>query len=157
MSTIRRRVLPSAMNEACIKRGRLCTLTTVVAAMIAIAAGPVAGSSLSADAAAAWSAARGSFAGQVAIGGGRRLYLTCAGTGSPTVILESGVHDSSDTWTLTDSKPPVLSSPSVFRGVARYTHVCIYDRPGTIRYTNPLALTGAALPRGCLVPCPGWW
>jgi pimeloyl-ACP methyl ester carboxylesterase len=90
--------------------------------------------------------ARGSFQGQIPIGGGHELYLRCAGTGSPTVILESGIHDSSDTWTLTDTTPPVVPSPSVFDGVAQYTHVCMYDRPGTIRYTNPPAITTRSTP-----------
>jgi pimeloyl-ACP methyl ester carboxylesterase len=100
--------------------------------------------------ASAGSASRGSFAGQVSIAGGRKLYLRCAGTGRPTVILESGIHDSSDPWTLTDTEPPVIASPSVFSGVASYTHVCMYDRPGTIRYTNPPALTTRSTP----VPMP---
>lgn len=91
-------------------------------------------------------AGAGSFAGQIDIGGGRKLYLRCKGTGSPTVILESGIHDSSDTWTLTDTRPPVLASPAVFPGVARFTHVCMYDRPGTIRYTSPPALTTRSTP-----------
>ena len=74
---------------------------------------------------------------QVDIGGGRRLYLRCAGAGSPTVVLESGIHDSSDPWTLTDATPPVPRSPSVFAGLAWVTRVCAYDRPGTIRYDKP--------------------
>ena len=53
---------------------------------------------------------------QVDIGGGRKLYLRCAGSGSPTVVLESGIHDSSDPWTITDTKPPV---PEVAVGVRR--------------------------------------
>src|SRR4051795_12728110 len=35
------------------------------------------------------SAAQGDFAGLVDIGG-RRLYMECQGTGSPTVVLETG-------------------------------------------------------------------
>ena len=98
-------------------------------------------------AAAASAASRqGRFAGQIAVGGGRKLYLQCAGRGNPTVILESGIHDSSDPWTLTDATFPVPSSPSVFAGVSRFTHVCMYDRPGTIRYTTPLALTTRSTP-----------
>jgi pimeloyl-ACP methyl ester carboxylesterase len=93
---------------------------------------------------------QGPFAGQINIGHGRKLYLRCAGRGSPTVMLESGIHDSSDPWSLTDTKPPVVPTPSVFDGVARLTHVCMYDRPGTIRYTNPLALTARSTP----VPMP---
>ncbi len=90
--------------------------------------------------------AAGKFAGQISIGHGRKLYLRCAGRGSPTVVMESGIHDSSDTWTLTDTRPPVPPSPSVFTGVSRFTHVCIYDRPGTIRYTSPPALTKRSTP-----------
>jgi hypothetical protein len=82
---------------------------------------------------------RGTFAREIPIGGGRRLYLQCAGRGGPTVIIESGIHDSSDVWTLSDAKPPVVGFPTVFRGITRFTHVCMYDRPGTIRYANPPA------------------
>lgn len=111
-------------------------VAALVVGVVGLGGGP-----LSTAHAAAGSAARGNYAGQVSIGGGRKLYLRCAGTGGPTVVLESGIHDSSDPWTLTDTKPPVLASPSVFSGVARYSHVCMYDRPGTIRYTSPPALT----------------
>jgi pimeloyl-ACP methyl ester carboxylesterase len=90
--------------------------------------------------------ARGDFTGQIAIGNGRKLYLRCKGRGRPAVVLESGIHDSSDTWTLTQTEPPVPSSPAVFSGVARFTRVCRYDRPGTIRYTDPPALTTRSTP-----------
>jgi pimeloyl-ACP methyl ester carboxylesterase len=97
------------------------------------------------------SARQGNFVGEINIGGARKLYLRCAGRGGPTVVLESGIHDSSDVWTLTDAKAPVVGRPAVFRGVARLTHVCMYDRPGTIRYTDPPALTtrssSARMPR----------
>jgi hypothetical protein len=92
----------------------------------------------------------GQFSGQINIGGGRKLYLRCAGHGSPTVVMDSGIHDSSDPWTQTQTEFPVPVSPSVFQGVARFTHVCIYDRPGTIRYTDPAALTTRSTP----VPMP---
>jgi pimeloyl-ACP methyl ester carboxylesterase len=95
---------------------------------------------------AAGSPTQGRFAGQIDIGDGRELYLQCAGRGSPTVIMDSGIHDSSDPWTLTQTTFPVPASPSVFQGVSRFTHVCIYDRPGTIRYTNPPALTTRSTP-----------
>jgi len=98
----------------------------------------------------AGSPGQGNFAGEVKIGGGRTLYLQCTGRGRPTVILESGIHDSSDVWRLSDARPPVVGSPTVFGGVARLTHVCIYDRPGTIRYTTPPALTT----RSSRVPMP---
>lgn len=89
---------------------------------------------------------RGNFAGKIAIGNGRKLYLRCKGRGKPAVILESGIHDSSDPWTLTQTEPPVASSPAVFSGVARFTRICRYDRPGTIRYTDPPALTTRSTP-----------
>jgi pimeloyl-ACP methyl ester carboxylesterase len=50
--------------------------------------------------------------------GGRRLHISCTGTGSPTVILEAGLGDSSATWK--SVQPPV----------AQVTRVCSYDRAG---------------------------
>src|SRR5690348_13329403 len=66
------------------------------------------------------------FAGLVDIGRGRKLYLQCRGTGSPTVVLVAGLRGSADDWTVAD-KP----GPTVFAEVARSTQVCAYDRPGT--------------------------
>ena len=83
----------------------------------------------------------GTYSGEVAIGGGRVLYLRCAGSGSPTVILEAGAHDSSDTWTVADS-----TAAPVFDEVAAFTHVCAYDRPGTVEYTDPPVLTTRSTP-----------
>ena len=39
-------------------------------------------------------AAQGDFGGLVDIGGGRRLYMECRGTGSPVVVLEAGYRGS---------------------------------------------------------------
>ena len=64
------------------------------------------------------------------------------------MILESGVHDSSDLWNETQTTAPVLAAPSVFSGLARSTHVCMYDRPGTIRQTTPISLTTRSTPVG---------
>jgi pimeloyl-ACP methyl ester carboxylesterase len=50
--------------------------------------------------------------------GGRRLHVSCMGTGSPTVILEAGLGDSSETW------------KAVQPAVAGFTRVCGYDRAG---------------------------
>src|SRR5688572_24905346 len=86
------------------------------------------------------------FTRRIDIGGGRHLYLECKGRGSPAVILESGIHDSSDPWSITDTEPPVPSAPAVFAAVARFTRVCKYDRPGTIRYTKPIALITRSSP-----------
>src|SRR5271166_6145662 len=60
------------------------------------------------------------------IGGGRRMYLECRGSGSPTVVLIAGLKASADDWN-TAAKP----GPAVFSGVANLTRVCAYDRPGT--------------------------
>ncbi|MCT4353122.1 alpha/beta hydrolase [Streptomyces sp. Je 1-79] len=83
---------------------------------------------------------------RVDIGGGRSLYLHCSGSGSPTVVLLSGLHESSDPWSLTETEPPVPKAPAVLPGVAGFTRVCTYDRPGTIRYTQPPELTTRSTP-----------
>jgi hypothetical protein len=72
--------------------------------------------------------AAGDFAGYVGVGDGRRLYLECHGQGSPTVILEAGLRSRSDFWSERTEETP---SETVFAGVARFTRVCAYDRPGT--------------------------
>ena len=68
----------------------------------------------------------GNFAGLVDIGNGRKMYLKCAGRGSPTVLLVSGLRGSADDWDIPDK-----SKPTVFTGVGKFTRVCAYDRPGT--------------------------
>ena len=50
--------------------------------------------------------------------GGRRLHLSCTGSGSPTVILEAGMGDSLATW------------KAVQPAAAEITRVCSYDRAG---------------------------
>ena len=82
-------------------------------------------------------------AGLVDIGGGRKIYLECRGTGSPTVVLISGTRGAHDDWTdLIDSKNPAgVTKPgesAVFPRVSKFTHVCAYDRPGTSRNDNTL-------------------
>jgi hypothetical protein len=42
--------------------------------------------------------ASGDFAGLVEIGDGRKMYLECRGSGSPTVILESGYRNDAEIW-----------------------------------------------------------
>ena len=49
---------------------------------------------------------------------GTDVYLDCRGTGSPTVILESGYGGGADGW------------GAVLDGVAATTRVCAWDRPG---------------------------
>jgi pimeloyl-ACP methyl ester carboxylesterase len=61
--------------------------------------------------------------------GGRKLYLECRAAGSPTVILESGYRDRADPWSLNLFELP--GATMVLPGVAAFTRVCTYDRPGT--------------------------
>ena len=76
---------------------------------------------------------------------GRKLFLECRGSGSPTVILQSGFGNAGDIWSLTDT-----SAPAVFPALAETNRVCIYDRPGAmITTTNAggtVALADSALP-----------
>jgi pimeloyl-ACP methyl ester carboxylesterase len=71
----------------------------------------------------------GTFAGRVAIGGGRQLYLMCRGTGRPTVILEAGLRNTGAIWSTPADRNDKRTM--VFQGVSRFTRVCAYDRPGT--------------------------
>jgi pimeloyl-ACP methyl ester carboxylesterase len=71
-------------------------------------------------------ATNGDFAGLIDIAGGRRIYLECKGTGSPAVILEAGLRNRADIWSV---KPD--AGTAVFPEVAAFTRVCAYDRPGT--------------------------
>jgi pimeloyl-ACP methyl ester carboxylesterase len=49
--------------------------------------------------------------------GGYSLHITCAGSGSPTVILEAGLGATARTW------------QKVIPEVSKITRVCSYDRP----------------------------
>lgn len=68
----------------------------------------------------------GDIAGQVDIGGGRKMYLECRGAGSPVVVIVAGMRASAEDWT--KAEPSKLN---VFSELARLTRVCAYDRPGT--------------------------
>jgi pimeloyl-ACP methyl ester carboxylesterase len=70
------------------------------------------------------------FAGLVDIGG-RSLYLDCRGSGGPTVILEAGAGNNAQIWD-TIALPPGSTDVAVMPGVATFTRVCAYDRPGTL-------------------------
>ncbi|MHA7651455.1 alpha/beta fold hydrolase [Mycobacterium sp. ML4] len=78
----------------------------------------------------------GEFTGPVDIGNGRHLYLHCRGRGTPTVILESGYHNSSDPWSQSDAAAPA-KGPAVLPAIAGERRVCAYDRPGTLRSSDP--------------------
>jgi pimeloyl-ACP methyl ester carboxylesterase len=89
----------------------------------------------SATPAASPTAASGDFSGLVDIGG-RKLYLECRGEGSPTVILVAGAGGRADVWSR-DLQEPEGERTMVLPGVAQFTHVCAYDRPGTLTQPNP--------------------
>ena len=50
--------------------------------------------------------------------GGRRLFLACGGSGSPTVVFDSGLGDDHTSWL------------KVYPEVAKFTRACVYDRAG---------------------------
>ena len=54
----------------------------------------------------------------VDVGGGRKMHIDCTGTGSPTVVLDSGLGDTYASWRKVQPE------------IARLTRVCSYDRAG---------------------------
>ena len=56
--------------------------------------------------------------GQMVDVGGYQMHINCLGSGSPTVILDSGLGDFSLAWSLVQPE------------VAQSTRVCAYDRAG---------------------------
>src|SRR5215204_627636 len=115
-------------NHRCLRRYAM-QLIPVVALIALLLSVPIPAVAQSTPAAASPAAASGDFAGLVDIGG-RSLYLECHGTGSPTVILESGYRASARFWS-DDLLHPDVPRTMVLPGVAAFTHVCAYDRPGT--------------------------
>ena len=93
----------------------------------------------------AYAQQKGDFAALVEIGDGRKMFLECRGSGSPTVILESGYRDSADNW----STPLEPGKNTVFPQVAKFTRVCAYDRPGTARDANHLSRS-TQVPMPCI-------
>ena len=61
---------------------------------------------------------------RIDVGGGRRINLHCVGSGSPTVLFDSGLSDWSSTWAL------------IQPAVGKTTRACSYDRPG-MGYSDP--------------------
>ena len=67
----------------------------------------------------------------VDLGDGRRLNLYCSGSGSPTVIFDSGLGDSSKAWGL------------VQPAIAQFTRACSYDRAG-LGFSDPPPRPGSS-------------
>ncbi|MQA72784.1 MAG: alpha/beta fold hydrolase [Solirubrobacterales bacterium] len=85
------------------------------------------------------------FAGDVAIGGGRSLYMECRGSGRPTVMLEAGLRSRGDYWS---TRAWSSQTMTVLGSVSRFTRVCEYDRPGTTMGTENLSRsTPVPMPR----------
>ncbi len=63
---------------------------------------------------------------------GRKMNLYCEGTGSPTVVFDSGLSDWSSTWAL------------IQPAVATRTRACSYDRPG-MGYSDPATRPSTAM------------
>jgi pimeloyl-ACP methyl ester carboxylesterase len=95
---------------------------------------------------AAHSPGTGPVDGLVDIGGGRSIYATCTGRGSPTVVLIAGKGNGAQDWQeLLAPGDPAHDAPgddlsagmgtldpsdaAVFPATARFTRVCTYDRP----------------------------
>jgi len=66
-------------------------------------------------------------AGRLVDVGGRRMHLDCTGEGSPAVILDSGLGDSSVSWRKVQPQ------------IASFVRVCSYDRAG-LGYSDPSPL-----------------
>ena len=106
------------------------SVLAAISALSACAAGSSETPSVTAPASASAAAAQsGDVARAVDIGGGRSMYLTCSGTGRPTVVLVSGLGERADNWAVTTD--PATSGQAVFPQVATIGRVCAYDRPGT--------------------------
>jgi pimeloyl-ACP methyl ester carboxylesterase len=93
-------------------------------------------------------AAAADSSGLVDIGGGRKIFVECRGAGAPTVVLIAGGWEAGWIWTyaLAPDDPvhalahdafsagggsPARRETAVFPAVAKFTRVCLYDRPNT--------------------------
>ena len=139
----------------------------VVLVLVATAAAVIAPSASARGHSSAEGAAATDFTGLVTLPNGRRIYLECHGRGSPTVMLEGGLHATADVWSLPED--PSQAQPTVLPTLAATTRVCAYDRPGTaigpenLSRSDPVRMprtTGAmvtdlrALPRAATLRAP---
>jgi pimeloyl-ACP methyl ester carboxylesterase len=87
-------------------------------AATAAPASPSPSSAAEASPSASQSPVDGRFLGDIERAGGRHLRLACAGSGSPTVILDAGYNSGIEAWA------------GVLAKIAEFTHVCAYERAG---------------------------
>jgi pimeloyl-ACP methyl ester carboxylesterase len=104
-------------------------VTASAAAVLASTVGVAQTSSaaLPAPRAGSYQCSHGTCSGLVTISQKRSIYLTCRGSGSPTVVLVAGRSDQGQIW----QAPTGDNGPAVFSSVAGFTRVCAYDRPGS--------------------------
>ena len=93
---------------------RACALVVVLVVLLCVGCGGEASKFESAAKARRSASARAAWWMSAA----RRLYVECAGSGSPTVVLEAGLGRGSDSWS------------NVLPEIGRATRVCAYDRAG---------------------------
>ncbi len=84
------------------------------------------------------------FSGLVDIGG-RSLYLECRGQGAPTVVLEAGYRSPATVWS-DDLVQPDAPRQMVFGGVAAFSRVCLYERPGAGTVLNDVLVPSRSDP-----------
>ena len=104
-------------------RARPARLVAYVACASVFAAGcggseddPSSGEADTASKSPSTSTASGELDGVVKVEGDRGLYMRCTGNGSPTVVMEGGDGDTSDSY--------AFAEPAV----SRVTRACVYDR-----------------------------
>ncbi|GAA2231728.1 alpha/beta hydrolase [Herbiconiux moechotypicola] len=103
----------------------VCAALVGCSSPIAPRGSPTNANSDAADPAAATSASP--IAGLFDVGGGRKIYLECSGSGSPTVVFVGGLRAGGDYWSrASDGQKPV------YPAIAENTRACTYDRPGTV-------------------------
>ena len=107
---------------------RTATLAVVVA--VALMAAACSGSDSDSSLGTNRGSADGAIAETVEVNG-RSIHFECKGTGSPTVVLQSGYGNAGDIWSLTDT-----TSPAVAPALAKTNRVCTYDRPGSMITTT---------------------
>lgn len=131
-------------HTSCAVRSAVFAVAAIIVAPVLVACGGAAEGAPTVTTSSVSTTGSGDFAGTFDIGAGRMMYAECRGTGSPTVVLVSGLDAAGDLW---DS--PLTPGVRVFPTIAEHTRVCSYDRPGTTR-----AIAGGGISRSDPVPQP---